>query len=420
MFDCFINCISNKSDKFKPNKFYTMRQITGLASAVLLLFCLLSTQAWAQTGSTETRYNPITTAVPFLTITPDSRHGAMGDVGVATSPDANAQYWNPSKLAFIDEKFGLSLSFTPWLRQLVNDVNLAYLAGYMRLNSIQTIGASLRYFSMGEIQLTDQNGTNLAAVKPNEFAIDFSYSRKLSDYFSGSVALRYIRSDLSGGIGTNTFVPGNAFASDVSFFYNKDISKGDLKKMLAWGINLSNIGSRISYDNGSNKEYLPANFKLGGTFTTELNSFNSFAFSLDLNKLMVPTPRLTSSGDAGKPVISSIFSSFGDAPGGMKEELQEINYSAGVEYWYDRKFAIRTGYFNENQYKGNRKFFSTGLGIKMSICSIDFAYLIPVNQNNPLANTVRFTLHFNLGAQAPKEKVEPQAAPAGKEVPKVN
>ncbi len=389
------------------NRFFNFKVIP----LVFSLFVGLT--AGAQTASTETNYNPITTAVPFLTITPDSRHGAMGDVGVATSPDANAQYWNPSKLAFTEDKFGLSLSFTPWLRQLVNDVNLAYLAGYVKLNSMQSIGASLRYFSMGEIQLTDQNGTNLANVRPNEFALDLSYSRKLSDYFSGAVALRYIRSDLSGGIGSNTYVPGNAFASDVSFFYNKNISKNENKKIIAVGINLSNIGSRISYDNGSNKEYLPANLKLGGTFTTELNSFNSFAFSLDFNKLMVPTPQLGGvSNDAGKPVISSIFSSFTDAPGGFKEEMQEINYALGVEYWYDNKFAIRSGYFNENQYKGNRKFFSTGLGVKMNICSIDFAYLIPVHQNNPLANTVRFTLHFNIGNAQQKVKEEPIVAPA--------
>jgi hypothetical protein len=337
----------------------------------------------------------------------------MGDVGAATSPDANAQYWNTSKLAFIDDKIGFSLSFTPWLRQLVNDVNLAYLAGYLKLNSTQTIGASLRYFSMGEIQLTDQNGTNLASVKPNEFALDFSYSRKLSDYFSGGVALRYIRSDLSGGIGSNTYVPGNAFATDVSFYYNRNISKSEKTRLFSAGINLSNIGSRISYDNGSTKEYLPANMKLGASYTTEFNSYNSFSISLDFNKLLVPTPQPgTGTKDTGKPVISSIFSSFGDAPGGLKEEFQEINYSLGAEYWYDHKFAIRAGYFNENQYKGNRKFFSTGLGIRMNIGSIDFAYLIPVNQNNPLANTIRFTLHFNLkDTQNRKDKAAPEAAP---------
>ena len=401
-----------------------MKQAFKLRVMPMLIMLLISISSWAQSTTLETRYNPITTAVPFLTITPDSRHGAMGDVGVATSPDANAQYWNSSKLAFIDDKIGFSLSFTPWLRQLVNDVNLAYMAGYLRLNSMQTIGASLRYFSMGEIQLTDQNGTDLATVKPNEFALDLSYSRKLSDYFSGGVALRYIRSDLSGGIGTNTHVPGNAFSSDVSFFYNRDVSQSEQKRMLSWGINLSNIGSRISYDNGSTKEYLPANLKLGGSYSMEFNTYNCFAFSLDFNKLMVPTPQTgIGANDSSMPVINSIFSSFGDAPGGLKEEIQEINYSLGVEYWYDRKFAIRTGYFNENQYKGNRKFFSAGLGVKMNICSIDFAYLIPLNQNNPLANTVRFTLHFNMGNASRKEKAEPQAAPVEKpvkEAPKAN
>ena len=399
-----------------------MKQFTKITATLILILLMFPPQSKAQTGTTENRYNPSTTAVPFLTITPDSRHGAMGDVGAATSADANAQYWNPSKLAFTDEQFGLSLSFTPWLRQLVSDVNLAYLSGYWKLNSQQTIGASLRYFSMGEILLTDLNGTSLASVKPSEFALDVSYARKLSENFSGSVALRYIRSDLSGGIGTTAYVPGNAFASDVSFFYSRDLSKDDNRKIFAAGINISNIGSRISYDNGSHKEYLPANLKLGSSFTTELNKFNSFTFALDFNKLLVPTPQLgTGANDSGKPSISAIFSSLGDAPGGMKEELQEINYSAGIEYWYNSKFALRTGYFNENQYKGNRKFFSTGVGVKMSICTIDFAYLIPVNQNNPLANTIRFTLNFNLGSFAAKtEKAEPQAAPQTPSAPAVS
>jgi hypothetical protein len=379
-----------------------------------IAFCLLlSLFASAQaTSSGENSYNPITTAVPFLTITPDSRHGAMGDAGVATSPDANSQYWNPSKFAFVDEQFGFALSFTPWLRQLFNDMNLAYLSGYMKLKGNATIGASLRYFSIGEIQLTDQNGTNLASVKPNEFAVDFSYSRKLSDVFSGGVALRYIRSDLSGGIGSDVYVPGNAWASDVSFFYNKNLSTNNNRKIIAAGINISNIGSKISYDNGSNKEFLPANMKLGATYTTELSQYNTFSFSLDFNKLLVPTPKIGAGNNAGTGVVSAVFSSFGDAPGGFKEELQEFNYSAGIEYWYNRKFAIRGGYFNENINKGNRKFFSTGLGVKMNIASIDFAYLIPINQNNPLANTVRFTLLFDLGRIQPKVKAEPAVAPA--------
>lgn len=386
---------------------------------IIVLMQLAGSMGLSAQSSTENTYNPITTAVPFLSITPDSRHGAMGDVGVATSADANAQYWNPSKLAFIDQPFGVAISFTPWLKQLFNDMNLAYLTGYMKLKNNQTLGASLRYFSIGEIQLTDQNGTSLASVKPNEFALDVSYSRKLSESFSGSVALRYIRSDLSGGIGSEMYVPGNAFASDVSFFYQKDLSNDNNRKSFAAGINLSNIGSRISYDNGSHKELLPANMKLGATYTTELNTANSFAFSLDFNKLMVPTPKSGSvAADPNTHAISGIFSSFTDAPGGMREELREIKVSAGVEYWYSQKFAVRAGYFNESQYKGNRKFFSTGLGVKMNICSIDVAYLIPVNQNNPLANTMRFTLLFDLGkfrkdkaATEEKALVEPQAPP---------
>ncbi len=387
-----------------------MRITYFVSSFVLLLSLVFCQETYSQSLATgqEIQYNPITTAVPFLTITPDSRHGAMGDVGVATSPDASAQYWNPSKLAFVKDTFGIALSYTPWLRQLVSDINLAYLAAYYRLDHLQTIGASLRYFSMGSIQLTDQNGTNLASVSPNEFSLDFSYSRKLSEHFSGSVALRYIRSDLSGGIGLNTYVPGHAFATDVSFFYNKNFGSSENDQSIAFGLNLSNIGGKISYDDGQNKEFLPANLRLGTTYSKELDNFNSFALSLDINKLMVPTPQLTTgttntSGAVVLPdnnnnmsVVSSIFSSFTDAPGGMKEELQEVNYSLGAEYRYNHQFAIRGGYFHESQYKGNRQFFSTGLGLKMNVCTIDFSYLIPIHQNNPLANTIRFTLLFDL------------------------
>jgi len=387
-----------------------MRIIQSVGLLLIFILSLFCRTAYSQSLATgqEVQYNPITTAVPFLTITPDSRHGAMGDVGVATSTDANSQYWNPSQFAFAKDNFGFALSYTPWLRQLVNDINLAYLSGYYKLDRYQTFGASLRYFSMGEIQLTDQNGTSLANVSPNEFAIDFSYSRKLSDHFSGGVAIRYIRSDLSGGIGPESYVPGHTFATDVSFFYTKSFGKSDNDQSISAGINLSNIGGKISYDDGQNKEFLPANLRLGTTYSKEIDNFNSISFSFDINKLMVPTPQVysgstTSSGGIVLPgnsnnmsVISSIFSSFSDAPGGFKEELQEINYSTGAEYWYNHQFAIRGGYFHESEYKGNRKFFSTGLGVKMNICSIDFSYLIPIHQNNPLANTIRFTLLFDV------------------------
>jgi hypothetical protein len=390
---------------------------TGRFSTILIVVSMiLSPGARAQTSApTENQYNPITTAVPFLTITPDSRHGAMGDAGVATSPDANSQYWNPSQLAFAEQHAGVSLSFTPWLRRLFNDMNLAYLAGYTQLKGNQAIGASLRYFNVGEILLTDQNGSALATVRPNEFALDISYSRKLSEFVSGGVALRYIRSDLSGGIGPQAYVPGNAFSSDVSFYFHKTIGKDDNNQAVSAGINISNIGSRISYDNGSTREYLPANLKLGATWSDRLNDMNDIAVSVDFNKLLVPTPQPgASQADYSKPVISSVFSSLGDAPGGLKEELQEMSLSLGAEYWYSRKFAARLGYFNENAYKGNRKFFSTGVGVKMNICSVDVAYLVPVQQNNPLSNTVRFTLHFDLGifrkSAAKPEEVSPAPA----------
>lgn len=374
------------------------------------LLLLVSFTAFSQSLPTgqEIQYNPITTAVPFLTITPDSRHGAMGDAGVATSPDANSQFWNPSKFAFTEENFGFALSYTPWLRQLVSDINLAYLSGYYKLDQMQTLGASLRYFSMGEILLTDQNGSSLANVSPNEFALDISYARKLSDNFSGAVALRYIRSDLSGGIGPETYVPGHTLSTDVSFFYTKKFGRSGNDQSISAGINLSNIGGKISYDDGQNKEFLPANLRLGTTYSKEIDNFNAFSISLDINKLMVPTPQINTSSSSGTgaivlpdnstnaSVVSSIFSSFSDAPGGIKEEFQEINFSTGLEYWYNHQFAVRAGYFSESENKGNRKFFSTGLGLKMNICSIDFSYLVPIHQNNPLANTIRFTLLFDV------------------------
>ncbi len=396
-----------------------MNIIHKISSAKLILLvvlplitCSLSKAQSLATGQ-EVRYNPITTAVPFLTITPDSRHGAMGDAGVATAPDASSQHWNPSKYAFIDDQYGISLSYTPWLRQLTGDINLAYLSGFFKLDGLQTLGSSLRYFSLGSIRQTDRNGTYLSTASPNEFAFDVSYSRKLSDVFSGGVAIRYIHSDLSGGSagsqsGTAVYSAGNAFATDVSFYYQNRLGGEGSRNSIAAGVNFSNIGSKISYNQGSTKEFLPANMKLGTTFTTQLNDSSSLSFSLDLNKLLVPTPSnivitqadgsvlVIPDNNSGKSVISSIFGSFTDAPGGMKEELQEVTVSLGAEYWYRRIFALRGGYFNESQNKGNRKYFSAGVGIKIKTCTIDLSYLVPVQQNNPLANTIRLSVLFNL------------------------
>ena len=389
-----------------------------ILSIFLFSFCLIAAGQSLPTGQ-EVRYNPISTAVPFLIITPDSRHGAMGDAGAATSPDANAQYLNPSKYAFTEGKYAFSLSYTPWLRELVNDVNLAYLAGYYRIDNNQVIGSSLRYFSMGDITLTGLDQTTIGTVSPSEFALDFSYSRKLSDKLSGGVALRYIHSDLSGGIGMENYTAGSAFATDISFYYTSKLGGEGTTKSIAAGINFSNIGSKISYDQGSNKEFLPANMRLGTTFTNESDDYNSFSVSMDLNKLLVPTPsrRLIYGTDGSvvvlpdnttnKSVISSIFSSFSDAPGGFKEEIQEFTVSMGAEYWYRKQFALRAGYFDEAQNKGNRKFFTAGVGVKMNIAAIDFSYVIPVQRNNPLANTIRFSLLFNVDSFFKKKETEP-------------
>ena len=394
---------------------------------ILTIFVsLLSLVAAGQSLTTgqEVRYNPISTAVPFLTITPDSRHGAMGDVGAATSPDANSQYMNPSKFAFAQDKWGFSLSYTPWLRQLVSDVNLAYLSGFYQLDPTQAFGASLRYFSMGQITLTGADQLPMGSVSPSEFAFDVSYSRKLSDYFSGGVALRYIRSDLAGGFGgtqagSENYSAGNAFATDVSFYYRNRLGGEGSANSISAGLNLSNIGSKISYNQGSTKEFLPANMKLGTTFTTQLADSSSFSFSVDFNKLLVPTPanKVTYAQDgsvivqpdnnSSKSVISSIFGSFNDAPGGMSEELQEVTVSLGAEYWYKKQFAVRAGYFNEAQNKGNRKYFTAGVGVKMNIAAIDVSYVIPVQRNNPLANTVRFTLLFNMDSFLKRKKTGP-------------
>ena len=367
----------------------------------------VNTQAQTLPTGQETKFNPISTAVPFLTITPDSRHGAMGNVGVATSPDANSQYLNPSKYAFAEEKFGIAVSYTPWLRKLVSDINLAFLSGFYRIDNNQVIGSSLRYFAMGDITLTGQDQAFLGTVRPNEFAFDFSYSRKLSDYFSGGVALRYIHTDLSGGYGQGRYSPGNAVATDVSFFYNKKWKGTEQTKTIAAGINFSNIGSKISYNDGQTKEFLPANLRLGAAFTNEFDGMNSLSISLDFNKLLVPTPSTQEvSGNNGgtivlpnnnsnESVIGAVFSSFSDAPGGLKEELQEVTISTGLEYWYNKRFALRAGYFNEAKNKGNRKFFTAGAGVKMNFCSVDFSYLISTVQNNPLANTIRFTILFD-------------------------
>ena len=386
-----------------------MKKITGIICALSVVFNVFAQDPTYDdlTGG----LNTITTAVPFLLISPDSKAGAMGDVGVATTPDANSIHWNPAKLAFVDDDMGFSMSYVPWLRALVPDINLSYLAGYRKLNDNEAIGLELRYFSLGDITFTDILGTTIGQYKPSEFALGTSYSRKLSDNFSLAISGRYIYSNLTGGqaAGGIPTVAGQSIAADLAGYYTNPIRLGGKDFDLAIGGNISNIGSKISYTETSVKDFIPINLRLGTAIGTEFDDYNKMSFAFDINKLLVPTPavynnegEITIGQDPNVSVVSGIFQSFGDAPGGTKEEFREINYSVGTEYWYANQFAIRAGYFFEHDTKGGRKFFTFGSGVKYNVFALDFSYLInasrAINGNNPLANTMRFTLVFDFGA----------------------
>ena len=366
--------------------------------------------------------NTITTAVPFLLISPDSRSGAMGDVGVATTPDASSMHWNPAKLSFTKDDIGISVSIVPWLRELVPDINLQYIGGYYRLNDNEAIGYELRYFSLGDITFTDNSGNVIGQYKPNEMAFGTAYSRKLSRDFSIAISGRYIYSNLTGGqsAGSTETVAGQSIAADVATFYTKPISIANKKSDLSFGMNISNIGNKISYTETITRDFIPINLRLGTDLTTEMDDYNKISFAFDINKLLVPSPPLRNDDNeiiAGKDpnvsVVSGIFQSFGDAPGEIdvdgnpvpgsifKEEMRELNISAGFEYWYANQFALRAGYFHEHNTKGGRKYLTFGSGVKYNVFAIDFSYLISTNNiggTNPLANTMRFTLVFDLGA----------------------
>ncbi|OIP84974.1 MAG: hypothetical protein AUK44_00815 [Porphyromonadaceae bacterium CG2_30_38_12] len=338
--------------------------------------------------------NPIFTAVPSLTIAPDARAGGMGDVGAATTPDVNSQYWNPSKYVFMESEAGLSISYTPWLRSLVSDIDLIYLAGYYKFSQRQALSASLRYFSLGNIELFNEYGDNIRAIKPLELAADVAYSQKLSENFSASAALRFIYSDLNNGASDDMF-PGAAVAADVSAYYRTPITLTTGKGNLAIGLNISNLGSKITYDKNATNNFIPTNLRLGGSFDYDIDEYQRFTVSADVNKLLVPTPNATT--DFNKvSMLSGVFQSFSDAPGGSKEELQEIMWSAGVEYAYNKQFFVRAGYFNENEYKGNRKYFTAGAGFKLNVFQLDAGYVISTSQSNPLDKTLRFSLSFDL------------------------
>jgi hypothetical protein len=383
-----------------------------LVRFIFVIVLVITTAEFAKGQATTSGANTITTAVPFLSITPDSRAGGMGDAGVGTTPDLSSQHWNPAKYVFMESEMGVSLSYSPWLRALVDDMNLAYLVGYKKIDDVQTVSSSLRYFSLGDIMFTSEFGEFMGQQSPNEFAIDLGYSRLLSEVFSGSVAVRYIRSDLTGGqlINGVESKAGNSYAADVAFYYYNEFRANRRDNIFSAGINIQNIGAKISYTDGEVKDFIPTMLKLGASYTSELDQYNKFTFAFEANKLLVPTPpkdtTLFEEGaviypggiNSDKSVIAGIFSSFGDAPGGMKEELQEINLSAGVEYWYNNQFALRAGYFYEHENKGNRKFLTAGAGFRMNVFALDFSYLLPTQRNHPLENTLRFTLSFDVEA----------------------
>ncbi len=370
---------------------------------LLNLFFTSRVSAQITTQDLAGKVNVLSSAVPFLGITPDARAGAMGDVGVASAPDVNSIHWNAAKYAFIEEDFGVGVSYTPWLRELVQDIHLSYVTGYKRIDKRQTVAASLRYFSLGNIAFTDVNGFNTGNYRPNEFALDFAYSMLLSKHLSGAVAVRYVHSDLTGGAytGDTHTHAGNAIAADFSVYYRNDFSIDGKKATYSLGTNFSNIGSKISYSDDSKTNFLPMNWRLGGGFTYELDDYNSITALVDVNKLLIPTPPLMDKDNpqsiakglsSDVPVMQAIFQSFTDAPGGAEEEFNEINYSVGLEYWYAKQFAIRTGYFYEHETKGNRKFFTTGVGMKLNVFKLDFSYLVAVDNQHPLKNTLRFSL----------------------------
>lgn len=391
--------------------FFNKRALAVLCFG-FLPFWLSAQNSGSVLGQDQNR-RVIPVAVPFLTIAPDSRSGAMGDVGAAISPDANAIHWNPAKLAFIEQASGFSLSYNPWLMRLVNDMWLSYLSGYKRLSKLETIGGSIRYMNLGSMQFTDLVGNPLQEFNPREIAVDITYARKLSSNLSIAPAFRFIHSNLAGNIsnaGTNVNAqPGNTVAVDLGVYYQSQTTFGNIPATVAFGGNISNVGLKLTYNDPESRDFIPTNLRLGTAVTGEFDEYNKLTLAFDINKLMVPSPvvqngRLTI---PNRSLVSGIFGSFTDAP--FSEEIQEIMLAFGTEYWYNDIFALRGGYFHESDTKGGRKFATVGAGLKFNTLNINFAYLIPMRQNMPLADSLRFSLLFNFGG---KNAVGNDAEPA--------
>ena len=374
-----------------------------------LLLAVVSAGVFAQ--DKMDMFNPVNTSVTSQTIAPDARAAGMGDVGAATDPDVNSQYWNPAKYPFCISRAGVALNYTPWLRQLVSDMDLAYLSGYYRIGDYSAVSASLRYFSLGEVMTNYDSTTGLSdgmTINPYEMSFDVAYSLMLSEKFSIAAAVRWIYSDLTHNY-TDDTSPGSAFAADIACYYNNYINIGARECQLGIGLNISNIGSKITFGGSEDSEFIPTNMRLGVALMVPIDEYNRFTIAADANKLLVPTYPKLEDGESSEEYdqrvqkeyydvssISGIFKSFGDAPGGFKEELQEVNWSVGAEYVYNDKFTLRAGYHHESENKGNRKYFTVGAGFRMSAFSLDCGYVIATAKSNPLDQTLRFTLGFDM------------------------
>jgi len=387
---------------------------------VFTFFSLKSIPVFSQSSSSilsgqDTSRRPIITAVPFLLISPDSRSAAMGETGVATSPDINSVHWNNAKLSFLEKDYGFSVSYVPWLGNIVDDMSISYLSGFYKLDDIQSFGLNLKYFDLGEIQLTDNQGLSLGIENPKELSTSITYSRRLTENIGIGSSFRYIWSNLSGSIsGYSDAKSGSSFAVDIGFYYKNDITINGKESTISFGSHISNIGGKITYGSISNLDFIPVNFRFGSSLKTYFDQYNSITFALDFNKLLVPSPpiyeideqgdyvidpitnkpKIFKGKDPNRSVLSGVFSSFSDAPNGFREELNEITISSGLEYLYKDLLALRFGYFHENNDKGARKFITMGAGLIYNNFTVDFSYISTVEQNHPLAETMRFSVAF--------------------------
>ncbi|MCC6753195.1 MAG: type IX secretion system outer membrane channel protein PorV [Saprospiraceae bacterium] len=400
---------------------------------LLFLFLLTGTgtvqaQLWDHTrgciidaSTGDCLQNTILTAMPFLRINPDTRSGGLGDAGVALTADPNAMHHNAARLAFSDQQMGVSVTYSPWLRNLgIDDIYLLYLSGFYKIDNLQTVGLSVRYFSLGKIDFRDDNGNDIGTGQPNEFEIAGAYSRKLSDVFSASLSAKYAYSNLATGrtLGAFTITTAKTFAADLGFFYRNKLGASGRRNYLQLGAAITNLGAKVTYTKGFVKDFIPSNLAIGAAYEMNFDDYNSLTAVVEINKLLIPSPRKPGDPEYDtdnskiadyreKALFEGVFGSFGDAPGGFSEEMQELMYSLGLEYWYDKQFAVRAGYFHEHELKGNRKYLTLGCGVKYNAFLLNLSYLVPATNNrSPLANTVRFSIGYALDGSRARPAAE--------------